>query len=1110
MSKKLIAIALVLAASFLIAAPKANALTLQEQIDALLAQIAALQNQLAQAGGGTGITGCSITSFTTNLSQGATGDAVKCLQIILNSSADTQVAQSGSGAPGSETTYFGALTKAAVVKFQDKYAPEVLTPAGLTAGTGYVGSYTRAKLNTMLSSGGGGVIIPPITGSALNVGVAADTPVSANVAAAANADFTKINLTAGSNDVSITKIYVTRTGLSANADVENVKIIDMNGVYQGSIGSFNTDNRAVITFTPALVIKAGQTQSYYISAGFVSGTTAGKTAILGIAAKTDITSNAADIMGNFPVTGNPMSAVSLTIGSATFYKDGSVNDSKPDAGKTDVILNTFKVEVGSTEDVTLQQITAMEAGTAALSDYTNIELYDVTAQKTLGTVASWDAAGRASWSGLGIVIKKGETHRFRIQVDIVSGAGLTANCDVIDGSNVLATVKGNSYGFYITPAIGSSWSGKGDNAQTINSGALTVTKSSATPATGNIAPASDQKITVFDFTAKGEEVRVSGLTLTFATTGFSVNEITNIKIYDENGNIVAGPKDLGAAATLAYTDTFIVPIGTHQYTVKVKISSAASTGDTVKIGINSVTAKGMTTNDTITVTTSAEGNTQSVAAGYLVATNMTQPVARNLAKGISDFVWAQASLDAGASGEDVVVTAIQYEDTNSSTMGFEAIDNAELWADLTSANSARGDIFETKITDTVQPASTTGANQTYDFILTSNLKITKGTFVKIAFVGDLSADSTLNDEHTVSIDNDTDDVTAAGADTGATVSVAAAGGSGQKMTVKTSGALTLTLDSSSPAAGLILDETDMITLGVWKLAASNVENLDLDSVLLTATGTTDGVDTYYFYAGKTTLTLIGTALGGASPEIQVPDGLVTIPANDYTLLTVKAKTNDVDGTAVQNGDSIQADIEYAGDIDTTGLSSGVAVDSTATATAAVAQKLYESYPKFTVDASSPSGTLIPSNNTLIAIFDVKAMGNKDVTFDGAAAPNGSSADDKIYLQVSSMAGTISTSTIDIVVKDQDGSTLDDPTPISGTNLAIDFTSKDFVIPAGETKKLYIYASTTGLTTAGDSIQAWFDDGGTAINWSINYDDGDYAETATIFKGDIYGGALVKP
>src|SRR5689334_7380568 len=96
---------------------------LQSQINALLAQISALQ------GGSTSSSACF--TFTQNLKVGSKGTEVLNLQKFLNSSSDTKVAVSGAGSPGNETSTFGPATKAAVIKFQEKYAADILTPSGL-------------------------------------------------------------------------------------------------------------------------------------------------------------------------------------------------------------------------------------------------------------------------------------------------------------------------------------------------------------------------------------------------------------------------------------------------------------------------------------------------------------------------------------------------------------------------------------------------------------------------------------------------------------------------------------------------------------------------------------------------------------------------------------------------------------------------------------------------------------------------------------------------------------------------------------------------------------------------------------------------------------------
>ncbi len=154
--KKLIVIAIVVTMSVVAipAVTRADTIeALQAQIESLLAQVKALQAQISKTAPATDAPDtCQGVSFTRNLSMGLTGNDVKCLQALLNQDSATQIAASGVGSAGNETTYFGSLTRTAVVKFQNKYASEVLAPVGLTTGTGFVGAQTRAKLSSMLLS----------------------------------------------------------------------------------------------------------------------------------------------------------------------------------------------------------------------------------------------------------------------------------------------------------------------------------------------------------------------------------------------------------------------------------------------------------------------------------------------------------------------------------------------------------------------------------------------------------------------------------------------------------------------------------------------------------------------------------------------------------------------------------------------------------------------------------------------------------------------------------------------------------------------------------------------------------------------------------------------
>lgn len=104
-----------------------------------------LQAQLQAALTGGSQTAALSGVLNVNLKYGDSGDDVKLLQTWLAKDATIYPEAIISG-------NFGTATRAAVIRFQEKYTSEILTPAGLTKGNGLVGSLTRAKLNALYGS----------------------------------------------------------------------------------------------------------------------------------------------------------------------------------------------------------------------------------------------------------------------------------------------------------------------------------------------------------------------------------------------------------------------------------------------------------------------------------------------------------------------------------------------------------------------------------------------------------------------------------------------------------------------------------------------------------------------------------------------------------------------------------------------------------------------------------------------------------------------------------------------------------------------------------------------------------------------------------------------
>ncbi len=192
----------------------AQGVSLSQLVDLFISLGIISPNKAAQARAAVSgyTTASSSFVFTMDLKMGSRGTDVMNLQKVLNMDSRTHVASSGAGSPGNESSYFGALTKAAVIKYQ------IIN--GLSA-TGMVGAETRAELNKVSSS----------SSSVM-------TSSSSSVTTSSSSSMSTVG---GTEGLITTKLSATPTD---NANVRTTTNVPAYGIEVKAIGSDMTVDRA--------------------------------------------------------------------------------------------------------------------------------------------------------------------------------------------------------------------------------------------------------------------------------------------------------------------------------------------------------------------------------------------------------------------------------------------------------------------------------------------------------------------------------------------------------------------------------------------------------------------------------------------------------------------------------------------------------------------------------------------------------------------------------------------------------------------------------------------------------------------------------------------------
>lgn len=289
--------------------------------------------------------------------------------------------------------------------------------------------------------------------STMQASLSNETPRGTNIPYNSTAiPFTTIELTASDDaDVEISSITFTRLGLGDIKDFTDVWL-ELDGKQvpgTSQLKSTNNNDQAELTFSPPILIPAGQTLIADLFAR-TKPISNGHHHRFVITLSNDIKSSALNISGNFPLEGEEMAVSSYTVTPIQFSPLG--NDSTINAGDTEVEIGRFSLKnnTDTSKDLELRAITFKNTGTAKLEEVLkNAVLHTSEGQISAKTSIYGDTITFYLDNDItgGYILEDGISLNFNILADIVSAQnGSTIQLKLESFIDIIAREIGTGFG----------------------------------------------------------------------------------------------------------------------------------------------------------------------------------------------------------------------------------------------------------------------------------------------------------------------------------------------------------------------------------------------------------------------------------------------------------------------------------------------------------------------------------------------------------------------------------------------------------------------------------------------------------------------------------------
>ncbi len=1060
--KKAFAMSLVVV-SVLGAVAPASAVTIAD----LLAQIAALQAQLAALQSSS--PSSSAVCLSKNLSYPMRDDEVKTVQTWLNVSP--------------VSGYFGPLTRAAVVAYQKANS---ISPAA-----GYVGPLTRASLNgkycttpsttpgaTPAPAGSVSVVLSPSNPAGTTL-VAHQTTASG---AQALAPVLAVRFTApAAAAVQVNQVVVRRSGVSADADVSNLYLY-VGGAKVASSPSISSGAFTFANSAGLFTVPAGSFVDVTVEMDLANGTSAGKTFQFGILAAGDLATNAASVVGTFPMMGNSFTVAQVgDLGTMTIQSATPASNTSVDPGTTNYEVFRFSaVAANQPQQVSFMKFTLV--GTADYDALQNVQLFVDGSQvgSTLAMMAT-DKTVTFDLSGAPVSFTSGQTRTVSLRANVVKGAGRNFYFEVANGADFVS--KDMTYNVYLKTNQSNVFTlFKAAGTTSINQGSISVSKSTDSPTGPLTANTTNVKIASYDVKAIGEDIRVSQLTI---KTG-STNTMNNVKVMIDGTQYGSSVSTLATATPQAYTGTYTFPAGVvKKVAVYADLTSPIVSGNSVSITFVAGSANGVLQASGTSVNvpgSDTAANTISISAGGVTAVKNSSVANISSVLNAQNVVLASWLITA-PTDQGVSVNSVTINDGGNQSLG-SAFDALTLW------NSS------TQYGQQINLSSSAAQGTASTFNFSTKLSIAAGQSVQLDLKGNvLSTASTTLWNGASGDDVRITGVDATGAATNSAVSYSSGNVDAQLVTLNSGATLTISQEASPtmPDSTYVVAGDTGVTLAAFRFAANNTEDVKVTQVKINETGAPDVPGNFtnikLFVDGAQVGSAVPAFVNAASNTAVFSNGagLFTVSKNSYKTVVVKADmTNKSNATFADAGEAMKISV-YVVNAASTATTDVVAMGATSSQYATLAggsaggtylngntMTFVRTRPTFAYVAPS-STTLVPGTMEVLR-FRITAHSDDDVKFNSTASN---------LIRLTVLAGKTATGTVtlydatnDSVLASSTGANL-----ASGQTISFTFGSGSITVPAGQTKEFYVKADLSTFSSVGNSFQVQI--ANTSSDWSFN-------------------------